>query len=109
MKYILDSSVAVKWVLPEIDADKAIRLNRAIDISSSHRIGIYDCLYAALAERESVDFSTTDDHASFNGAERTASCEIAVARLRLSERGDNSRCPFGFSRNACRHGQGTAF
>jgi len=26
MKYVLDSSVAVKWVLPEIDSDKAIRL-----------------------------------------------------------------------------------
>ena len=26
MKYVLDSSVAVKWVLPEKDSDKAIRL-----------------------------------------------------------------------------------
>ncbi|SRR5229473_4588033 len=26
MKYVLDSSVAVKWVLPEKDSDKALRL-----------------------------------------------------------------------------------
>jgi len=26
MKYVLDSSVALKWVLPEVDSGKAIRL-----------------------------------------------------------------------------------
>jgi predicted nucleic acid-binding protein len=26
MKYVLDSNVALKWVLPEIDSDKALRL-----------------------------------------------------------------------------------
>ena len=26
MKYVLDSSVAVKWVLPELDSTKALRL-----------------------------------------------------------------------------------
>ncbi len=26
MKYVLDSSVALKWVLPEADSGKAIRL-----------------------------------------------------------------------------------
>jgi hypothetical protein len=26
MKYVLDSSVALKWVLPEVDSQKAIRL-----------------------------------------------------------------------------------
>ena len=26
MKYVLDSSVAAKWVLPEVDSDKALRL-----------------------------------------------------------------------------------
>jgi predicted nucleic acid-binding protein len=26
MKYVLDSSVAFKWVVPELDADKALRL-----------------------------------------------------------------------------------
>jgi predicted nucleic acid-binding protein len=34
---------------------------RAISISSSLRIGVYDCLYVALAEREGCDFITADD------------------------------------------------
>jgi len=34
---------------------------RAIDISSSLRIGVYDCLYLALAEREGCEFITADD------------------------------------------------
>lgn len=29
MKYAIDASVALKWVLPEIDSDKAIRLRTA--------------------------------------------------------------------------------
>jgi predicted nucleic acid-binding protein len=120
MKYVLDSSVAFKWLVPEIDTDKAIRLrddfnqgvveliapdllpvevthaltraerqgrvtpaqgaillkdllknlpplhaympllSRAYEISSSMRIGAYDCLYLALAEREKCDFVTAD-------------------------------------------------
>lgn len=36
-------------------------LLRAAEISSQQRIGIYDCLYVALAERESCDFVTADD------------------------------------------------
>jgi predicted nucleic acid-binding protein len=121
MKYVIDSSVAFKWVVPEIDSAKAIRLRddyrnsvheliapdvfpfelahalcraerqgrialsqaailwadvmstapqlvlglplapRAIDISSTHRVGVYDCLYVALAERENCEFVTADD------------------------------------------------
>ena len=121
MRYVLDSSVAVKCVLTEVDSDKAIRLRddtraathallapdifrveaghaltraerqlritppngwigwrailsdcpqlhaslplmpRAYAISSSMRIGIYDCLYVALAEREGCEFITADD------------------------------------------------
>jgi len=121
MKYVLDSSVAIKWVLPEVDFDKAILLlqeyqsglhdllapdvfpvesghaitraerqkriavgagwplwnlimadvpllisyltlmNRAFEISSSMRVGIYDCLYVALAEREGCELVTADD------------------------------------------------
>jgi|SRR5580765_4245516 len=121
MRLILDSSVAVKWEISELDSDKAIRLrddfqnglheflsvdifkveaahaftraerqgrirpgeakkllasvlttapqffafslllDRAIDISSSMRIGVYDCLYVALAEQEKCDFITADD------------------------------------------------
>jgi predicted nucleic acid-binding protein len=34
---------------------------RAIDISSTMRIGVYDCLYIALAQREGCNFLTADD------------------------------------------------
>jgi predicted nucleic acid-binding protein len=120
MKYVLDSSVAVKWRLPEVHSDKAQRLRdayqqavheliapdifpaevahaltraerqlrisvgdalalwtdimnsgpqllltyplypRAIAISSNARIGVYDCLYVALAEREGCQLVTAD-------------------------------------------------
>jgi predicted nucleic acid-binding protein len=36
-------------------------LPRAIDLSSQLRIGVYDCLYLALAEREGCDVLTADD------------------------------------------------
>ncbi|MBI3468013.1 MAG: type II toxin-antitoxin system VapC family toxin [Planctomycetes bacterium] len=121
MKYVLDSSIAFKWEVPETDSDKANVLRedfrnavhaflapdflplelahaltraerqgriavgqanllwtdamttppillpslplaiRAITISSQLRIGVYDCLYVALAEREKCDFITADD------------------------------------------------
>lgn len=121
MKYVLDSSVAAKWALPEVDSDKARTLRdefaqalhelltpdifpvelahaftraerqnritvgeaetlwqsvmltcpqmhpylplmlRAIEISSVARIGVYDCLYVALAERENCEFLTADE------------------------------------------------
>ena len=35
-------------------------LPRAYAISSSARIGVYDCLYVALAEREGCEFVTAD-------------------------------------------------
>lgn len=120
MRYVLDSSVAFKWVVPEADSDKATRLRddfrnavhellspavftteaahaltraerqgrippgdallfwmdvlrtcpllflsdpllpRAIAISSAARIGVYDCLYVALAEREGCRLVTAD-------------------------------------------------
>jgi predicted nucleic acid-binding protein len=120
MKYVLDSCVAVKWFLAEIDSAKAIQLRdefnqqihellapdvfpveiahalsraerrgliqpidgsqylsdllaylptlhasltllpRAYEISSQARIGVYDCLYVALAEREGCGFLTAD-------------------------------------------------
>ena len=34
---------------------------RAIETSSQMRVGIYDCLYVALAEREKCDLITADD------------------------------------------------
>ncbi len=121
MKYVLDSSVAFKWVVPEVNSDKADRLRDdfrnavhellapdifppelahaltraerqkrikvgqagtylanalttpphfypslgllqwACDISSALRVGIYDCLYVALAEQEGCEFITADD------------------------------------------------
>lgn len=121
MIYVLDSSAALKWVLPEPLADKARRLRddyqagthqllapdllfaeaghaltraerkkiipvgdstflladllstsprfhpfgplvpRALTISSQTRQGFYDCLYVALAERESAELVTADD------------------------------------------------
>ncbi|MBA3314990.1 MAG: type II toxin-antitoxin system VapC family toxin [Planctomycetota bacterium] len=121
MKYILDSCIALKWVLPEGDSDVALRLRdafrsaayellapeifpveiahaltraerqgripisssgrrladaltncpllfpsspllaRAVELSSQARIGVYDCLYVALAEREGCALVTADD------------------------------------------------
>lgn len=120
MRYVLDSSTAFKWVVPEKDSDKALRLradfqaaiheflapdffpgevahaltraerqgritpgeaidlwsdvmttppqlvpslpliHRAIAISSQTRVGVFDCLYLALAEREGCEFVTAD-------------------------------------------------
>jgi len=120
MKYVLDSSVEIKRVLPELDSDKAVSLlddyvnqvhelmapdcfpievahtltkaerrkviavgdavhkllqlmsappillpylpllRRAVEISSQKRIGVYDCLYVALAEAEGCQLVTAD-------------------------------------------------
>lgn len=120
MKYILDASVALKWVLNEPHSDEARRLRddfrkkvhdllapdtfvaeighaltraerkgviqppmaaaffsdvlstppilhhfvalmpRAMSLSSQMRIGVYDCLYVALAEREQCKVMTSD-------------------------------------------------
>jgi predicted nucleic acid-binding protein len=120
MKYVLDASAALPWVLPEKDSAKAIQLRdevrnavhellapdifpvevfnsllkaertkrissgeaktlyasigadipalhpylslmpRAGEIASRHRIALYDCLYIALAERESSEVITAD-------------------------------------------------
>ncbi len=120
MKYVLDSSVAFKWVVAEALSDKAQfarddyrnkihellspdvfaieiahaltraerqgrltapqsgvlladvlstapklfsclpLLRRAVEISSRLRIGVYDCLYVALAEREGCALLTAD-------------------------------------------------
>jgi len=120
MNYVLDSSVAFKWEVAEVDSDKAILLRdewrrglhdliapdvfptelahamtraehqgrvsatdgwklwlgimadapalrsqlplipRAYSISSAARIGVYDCLHVALAERDGYEFVTAD-------------------------------------------------
>lgn len=120
MKRVVDSSVGIKWVIPEVDSPKALQLldnfqkgadelvapdiflleaahaiaraerqkritqvqgaqavtdllnqqpqlvsfipllPRAYAISSQARIGVYDCLYVALAERENCELVTAD-------------------------------------------------
>src|SRR5688572_23177078 len=120
MRYVLDSGVAFKCLVPEVHSDKAIRLRddfqagaheliapdvfpvevthaltraerqgrvtpaqgamlfrdmlailpvlhpslpflpRAYEISSRFRLGVYDCLYVALAEREGCGVVTAD-------------------------------------------------
>jgi predicted nucleic acid-binding protein len=120
MKYVLDASVALKWVLSEPDSPAAIKLRdeftrqihdfiapdtflaevahaltkaerrgligagqasmlvadvltsrpdlhsfipllaRAIDLATQARIGVYDCLYVGLAEREQCPLLTAD-------------------------------------------------
>ena len=65
-----------RGIIPQGDADKLLTevlspppqlhsylplLRRALDIASQARIGVYDCLYVALAERESCELLTADD------------------------------------------------
>lgn len=121
MRYVLDSCVALNWVLNEVDSRSAERLRdgfregrhaliapdifpievaniltraerqrrihqgqaspflgflmrnapqffpslpllpRALSLSSQFRIGVYDCLYVALAEAENCELLTTDE------------------------------------------------
>lgn len=41
-------------------------LGRAIDLATGARIGVYDCLYVALAEQEGSDLITADDRLGRN-------------------------------------------
>ncbi len=126
MKYVLDASVAVKFVLPEHDSAKALAqetdfrnhvhdliapdtfpievahaltkaerrklllpgeaevrlarlltyppelfpyfpyLSRAVEIATQAQIGVYDCLYVALAEREGCELVTADQRLIVN-------------------------------------------
>jgi predicted nucleic acid-binding protein len=121
MKYVLDSSVALKWVVSEADSARAVRLRdeyrngnhtliapdlftpeianalvaaerqsrikggeaalfvrdvqlnapafvptapllvRGMEIALATRHAVYDCVYVALAERESCELVTADD------------------------------------------------
>ena len=47
--------------LPQLFPALPDLLPRALVISSQFRIGVYDCLYVALAERESCELITADD------------------------------------------------
>jgi len=44
MRYVLDSSVALKWVLP------------AMEIAISTKQAVDDCIYLALAEAEGCEW-----------------------------------------------------
>ncbi len=44
---------------PDLHAYRPM-LARAVELSSQHRIGVSDCLYIALAEREQCDLVTAD-------------------------------------------------
>lgn len=46
-------------VLPQLH-DSLMLLPRAFEISSNLRIGVYDCLYLALGEREQIPLITAD-------------------------------------------------
>lgn len=46
-------------LLPQLH-DSLLLLPRAYELSSAFRIGVYDCLYVALAEREGCELVTAD-------------------------------------------------
>jgi predicted nucleic acid-binding protein len=54
-------------LLTEIMTDRPILhphlplISRAVELSSQLRIGVYDCIYAALAERERCELLTADN------------------------------------------------
>jgi predicted nucleic acid-binding protein len=138
MKYVLDASIALKWVLTEPDAAKARQLRddfrnavheliapdsftleiahaltkaqrrrlvpdpwrlwvdvmttvphlfpslpltpRAIQIASRARIGVYDCVYVALAEREGCEIVTADTRL-LNSLQSSYSFIISLASM----------------------------
>jgi predicted nucleic acid-binding protein len=55
-------------------------LPRAIEISSAERIGVYDCLYVALAERERCQLVTADDRL-VNALQPTFPFVVALASM----------------------------
>jgi predicted nucleic acid-binding protein len=52
--------VSFMTTLPKLHPYMSL-LPRAYDISSNMRVGVYDCLYVALAEREKCELATADD------------------------------------------------
>jgi predicted nucleic acid-binding protein len=138
MKYVLDASVGIKWVMNEVDSTEARHLRddfrnriheliapdsipleaahaltkagrwgivtdatklwvelmvdspklfpsvplmlRALGIASRARIGVYDCLYVALAERESCELVTADARL-INSLQRSYPFIISLAFL----------------------------
>jgi predicted nucleic acid-binding protein len=60
-----DFAALALFELPHLH-DSVALLPRAYEISSSFRIGVYDGLYVALAEREGCEFVTADARISTN-------------------------------------------
>jgi predicted nucleic acid-binding protein len=52
-------------LLPQLHPSLGL-LPRAYEISSQMRVGIYDCLYVALAERQQCELITADDKLARN-------------------------------------------
>ena len=138
MKYVLDASVGIKWVMNEVDSAKARQLRddfrsqiheliapdsfpleaahsltkarrrgivtdatrlwvelmvdspqlvpsvplmlRALAVANQARIGVYDCLYLALAEREGCELVTADARL-INSLQPTYPSIIALASV----------------------------
>lgn len=70
MKYVIDASVALKWVLPEIDSDKALRLRADYQ--------------AAVHELLSPDIFSLEVCNSLARAERNSAIGPGVADIHLS-------------------------
>jgi predicted nucleic acid-binding protein len=64
--YVVDSSVGVKWVLPEDGSDAVHELwldilaSQALELSLAFRRPAYDCFYVALAIRDGSTLVTAD-------------------------------------------------
>ena len=54
--YLIDMLALLPQLFPSLSL-----LPRAYEISSQTQIGVYDCLYVALAEQEGCDLITADD------------------------------------------------
>jgi predicted nucleic acid-binding protein len=67
------------WRRPKFFAFGSLLL-RAIDISSKMRIGVYDCIYVALAEQEGCELATADDKL-FNTLHKDFPFIISLASL----------------------------
>jgi predicted nucleic acid-binding protein len=66
MKYVVDSSVMVKWVLTEVDSDKALKLR--------------DDLRASVHELLSADIFTVEACHALTRAERQLRIAVGQAR-----------------------------
>ena len=74
-------------------------LKRALDIASQARIGVYDCLYVALAERAGCELVTADDRLvrapPANVPVHHGAGLPAVIRASVAEESTSSRAPKG--------------